>query len=484
MDWAGLFMLALVAVLLIATGLPAFMVLIGVSVVFAVLGVALDVFPAALLQALPNRIVGLLESDLLQALPLFVLMGVLLDRLPIVDILFRSGDRALRHTGAAPQISALGLGALLAPMNGSVGASVATLSRVVRPKLMQRRVATADSLAIVCVASTLGVVVPPSLVLILLGDAMMRAHTEALNKTGASARIINTQDVYIGALVPAALFFVLCLAIAWWRARAGAGARQNAGAPAEVRHSEKTAALLTVGFIVLLLAGVAAGYFYAVEAAAMGAFALFTFGVLSGALSRATVSSLLYDAMAVAGALFALLAAATSFTLVFRAFGSDKLLDIALGNLPLGATGTTIVVLLVLAACAFVLDAFEIIFVVIPILMPPLLAREPDAVWVAVATLLVLQASFLIPPVGYAVMMARAAMRERIAVGPLARALAPFLAAQAAVLALVLVFPGLTHIAGGDKALPSSTLSDEDVHKAIEDSAPPPPQPAKLPGTG
>ena len=498
MEWIGLLMLLLVAVLLIATGLPAFMVLVGVATAFAVLGIIGGAFASQILYALPNRVVGLLETDLLQALPLYVLMGVLLNRLPIADILFRAGDRAFRRTGAAPQISAMGLGALLAPMNGSVGASVSTLSHVVRPRLQARGVAPQQSLATVIVASTLGVVIPPSLVLILLGDAMMRAHTEAASKTGAAVRIINTQDVFRGSLTPALIFFVLCLAISWaiaWSAaRRGDRSAPAATLPARLRLGEWLAAGITVAFILVLLTGVTVGYFYAVEAAAMGAFALFVFGLLSGALKPAMISGMLRDAMAVAGALFALLTAATTFTLVFRAFGTDRLLDRLIADLPGGPTGTAIVVLLVLGLCAFVLDAFELIFVVVPVLMPALLMRVPDAVWVSVATLLVLQASFMIPPFGYAVMMARTMMsrgsgasRQSVPMSLLTRALAPYLAAQLVVLGLVVAVPGIAHFAspaGGNASALTPVRSEEDTRKQFdsimpnsgEDEPPPPPK--------
>src|SRR5438270_11556468 len=206
MESAGLWMLLAVAIVLLATGLPAYAVLMGVSALFAVVGVLAGGIEYPLLTALPGRIIGLLESDILQALPLYVLMGALLNRLPLADILFRAGTRSLARSRAAPLLAALGLGALLAPMSGSVGASVASLARIVQPKLVATGVAPAQSLAVVCVASTLGVVVPPSLVLILLGDAMLRAHSEAINATGIMARAVNTQDIFRGALVPAALF--------------------------------------------------------------------------------------------------------------------------------------------------------------------------------------------------------------------------------------------------------------------------------------
>src|ERR1700732_1636985 len=159
MESAGFWMLALVAIGLVGTGLPAFVGLIGVAVLFSALGITGGFVSYHLLAAVPARITGLLESDILQALPLYVLMGALLTRLPLADIVFRAATQAMSRTRAAPLLAAVGLGAVLAPMSGSVGASVASLSRIVQPKLIARGVKPAQSLAVICVASTLGVVV-------------------------------------------------------------------------------------------------------------------------------------------------------------------------------------------------------------------------------------------------------------------------------------------------------------------------------------
>ena len=466
MATAGFWMLALVATGLVATGLPAFIVLIGVSVLFATLGLALGALPYPLLTALPLRIVGLLETDLLQALPLYVLMGALLNRLPLADMLFRTGNAALARTAAAPLLSAVGLGALIAPMNGSVGASVATLSRVVQPRLFARGVPAPQGLAVVCVASTLGVVVPPSLVLILLGDTMLRAHTEAVNATHALVRVINTQDVVRGALAPAAIFLALAVVLAWRSGRHTARV-----APEPVGWRDRVAALLAVALILGLFAAVIAGYLYAVEAAATGALALFVAGALTRALNADVLAVVLRDTMAVTGALFALFVAATTFTLVFRAFGTDQLLAALVDRIPGGAAGAAVATLVLVALCAFVLDAFEIILVIIPLVMPPLLIRVPDAVWMATLVLLTLQASFLVPPFGYAVMMARTTMVEPPGLRALALALAPFLAAQLLVLTLVVAWPGLTHLAepAGKGEMPHS---DADVQRRLESIMP------------
>src|SRR5260221_1735313 len=259
-------MLLAVAVALLATGLPAYAVLLGVSSIFAAAGLAFGGLDGRVLTALPGRIIALLENDLLQALPLYVFMGALLNRLPLADRLFRCGVALGARSGGAPAMATLGLGALLARMNGSVGASVAMLARTVAPKLAARGVATAESTALVCVASTLGLVIPPSLVLILLGDAMMRAHTEAAHATGSFVRIVNTQDIFHGALLPAALFLVLCLGVAWWTGRRAA-MRQPAEQPAA---GEWLTAIAAAFFFIVLLARATAWNLYAVEADALG----------------------------------------------------------------------------------------------------------------------------------------------------------------------------------------------------------------------
>jgi TRAP-type mannitol/chloroaromatic compound transport system permease large subunit len=464
--FAGLLMFAAVAVLLAATGLPAFMVLVGVAGGASAIGLATGTLSGALLGALPLRITGLLESDLLQALPLYVLMGALLNRLPLADILFRAGT-SLSRSPAAPLLTAVGLGALLAPMNGSVGASAATLARVVLPRLDDGSTAPAPGLAVVCVASTLGVVVPPSLVLILLADAMMRAHTEALNATHRFARVINTQDLFLGALGPAALFLALCLGITWWTGRRG----QPRDASAGPGLAGWLIAGATVAFISGLLAAVVAGVIYPVEAAATGGLVLLVLGFATGTLRREVLRLVLADTMAITGALFALFVAATTFTLVVRGLGTDRLLGHLVAAIPGGDFAATAGVLAVLGLCGIVLDAFEVIFVVIPLLAPPLLVRAPDAVWVSTLMLLALQTSFLIPPFGYAVMTARGAA-PGVALRPLARALLPFVLAQMLVLGLTLAWPGLTHIAAGTPPPAPAKLSDDAVVKQFLDITP------------
>ncbi len=478
MAWAGLGLLALVAAGIVLTGLPAFMILLAAASAGAVLAVASETVPLELVTALPSRLVNLLENDLLQALPLYVLMGVLLDRLPIADALFRTALRVLPKKPAAPLVAGLGLGALLGPMNGSVGASVLSLSRAVNPRLIASGVSAPLRHATICVASTLGVVIPPSLVLILLGDAMLSAHTIAVTTTGRADRVINTQDVFHGALAPAGLFFAASLVAAWWTSR-GAKACAPAGPGEKVTRREIALAIVSVLALVALLGGVAAGLIFAVEGAACGAGVLLLVGLLAGRLRWRVLGPALADVMATTGALFALLIGATSLTLVLRLLGTDRLIGDWMVGLPGGELTVVAIVIAIIGLSAFVLDAFEIIFVVVPIVVPPALIRVADARWVAVLVLLTLQASFLLPPFGYALMMLRGTLQEAIRLGALLRALAPFLVAQWAVLAIVLVAPGLVHL--GEKPedrtrIAPRQLSPQEIDDRLRQMLPPPPE--------
>ena len=466
MGWIGLAMFASALVLIIATGLPVYAVLVGVATVFAAAGVGAGAIDGALLTSLPQRLVGLLEHDLLQALPLYAFIGALLHRLPLAALLHRAGERVFRRSPGAPELAALGVGALLAPMNGSVGASLHTLARSVAPVLAERGTAPAEATATVCVASTLGVVIPPSLVLLLLGDAMLQAHTQALNVSRAAVRIVNTQDVMRAALVPGAIVLVLALAWTAWRTRRGARPATTA-----LRPGEGATAAIAAAVIAALLGSVAVGRLYAVEAAASGAVLLSIYAAARRQLTRSVIGHVLVDTMTLTGLLMALLVAATTFSLVLRAFGSDALIAQGLESLAGRPTVLLAVVLAGLIACSFVLDAFEMVFLVIPLVMPPVLVAVPDPAWVAALALLVLQMGFLLPPFGYAVVMSRSMIARTVSLAALTRALRPYLILQALVVLTVLAWPETTRWmrpATTSTPTPSAADSDRLMREAIE----------------
>ena len=468
MAWFGIALLVMVGVGIIATGLPAAVILMAMASFGACVGVASGVIDGATLGALPSRLINLLESDVLQALPLYVTMGLLLDRLPVADALYRATQAVLPRKPSAPLISGMLLGALLGPMNGSVGASVLALSRVVAPRLAAEGIAAPHRHAIVAVASTLGVLVPPSLVLILLSDAMLSAHTIAVTATGRTDRVVNTQDIFHAALLPGGIFLVLCLALSGLIGRSATGLPERVPLAA----AQGWIAVAALAFLLVLLGGVALGYFYAVEAAAMGAFALLMAGLLSRRLPKKVLGELFGDAIALTGTLFSLLLAATTFTMVLRLLGTADLAGWMVSSIPGGDVVAVALVLGIIAVSAFVLDAFEIIFVIVPIVIPPLLIRVADARWVSVLVLLTLQSSFLLPPFGYALMMVRGVLKEQVDFRDFLRALAPFLAAQWLLLFAVLFFPQLTHpgkAPEADSRLAPAALSDDEFNRRLNE---------------
>lgn len=478
MTSAGIWMLLVLALLVVTTGLPVWALLVGVASAFAAVGVALGAFDAAILSAGGPRLISLLESDLLQAMPLYVLVGVLLQRLPVADALFGTAARVLGRTGAGPSLAALAVGALIAPMNGSVASSSALLSRLVAPRLAG--LAPARGLSLIGAAATVGVVVPPSLVLILLGDAMLRAHTEASNLPGHALqgqRIVNTQDILHAALVPALCILALWALVAWAQGR-----RPDSIATPQPLSMPRHAGLLAVAAalgILCLLASVFTGRMFAVEAAAVGGCVLLAAAVATRAFDASQWSTLLVETLALSGALFALLVGATTFSLVFRLFGTDRWLEQLVLGSPWTPLATAALTLLGVAACAWVLDAFEMIFVVVPIVAPLLIAQLGDAQQVAVLLLLVLQVSFLLPPMGYAVLMARAMSGlPGVNTRPLLAALTPFIAAQLVVATTVFALPAIVHLLDGPAASASNqpTPSEDEIAREMKEMSPPPPE--------
>ena len=466
-------MLALGLVLMVLTGWASYAVLLLMSVVIAAVGVASGGIDAAILQALPSRLVGLLEHDLLQAVALYALVGALLRHSRVAGQVFDGFAAALRRVGipwrACPALAGFGVGMLAAPMNGSVGAGIGMLAHTVTPRWREHGIQGPAATALTAVTATLGVLVPPSLVLLLLGDAMLRAHTEGLTLAGTQGvRVINVQDLIQACTPVAAMLALAWAATAAWRARAAPALGPASAAAHEPPAPQlRLAALLVPAVVGLLLTGVASGHLRAVEAAATAALALLAHCLASGQLPRSRLGQVLDDAMALTGALFALLIAATTLSLVLRAAGCDQAVSQALAHLSGHPQLATLAVLSGLLLMSFILDAFEIVFLVVPIVMPPLLAQVPDAAWVACLTLLVLQAGFLLPPWGYAVVLARA-MSGTDGASPkaLARELLPYLAVLTVVAATVFACPEITRWMRGAPDRVDANVPDD---KAAED---------------
>jgi TRAP-type mannitol/chloroaromatic compound transport system permease large subunit len=363
-------------------------------------------FNTALLGLLSSRLLGLLENDLLQAIPLYVLFGILLQTSGLSQDVLDLFKRLCLKLHLPQQMSVLLFSALAAPMNGSVAANANMLKRLLTDKAVNPQ--NDSSLGLVCAASTVGLVIPPSLVLILMGDVMMRAHTQAFNSgllMSTDQHVMNTADMFNAALAPAVLVFVL-----WLLVTVGLFRNQNNKTIDSLLNNISIAsrlrAWLTVIFICLMLGSVFHGTMYAVEAAASGCLVLFLYVLCRFPAERLQWTAMLDDVFSFSGSLLTLLIAATTFSLVFRLFETDQWISQWIVESPADHFHVALI-LVGVAACAWLMDAFELIFVVIPVVSPGLIILLGSAEQTAVLLLLVIQLSYLVPPFGYAVVIAR-----------------------------------------------------------------------------
>ena len=406
--WLGFGMLLSVCLLTVITRWAIWEILIAVSAFFSIVGVMHGNFNPAILGLLSARLLGLLENDLLQAIPLYVLFGILLQASGLSDDVFHLFKRICIRFHLPEQVSVLLFAALAAPMNGSVAANAGMLKRLLSDKLTSMQ--SSQTLGLICAASTVGLVIPPSLVLILMGDVMMRAHTQAFNSgllMTPDQHVINNADMFKAAFIPALVVFLLWLLVSVWVFRKQP--KHPAKHPSPVAITSHLRAWVTVAFIGLLLASVFNGTLYAVEAAASGCLLLFLYVVWRVPAGQLHWKTMLEDVFSFSGSLLTLLIAATTFSLIFRLFETDQwisqwIVESASDHLHI------LLILMGVAACAWLMDAFELIFVVIPVVSPGLIIHLGSAEQAAVLLLLVIQLSYLVPPFGYAVVIAGQSM--------------------------------------------------------------------------
>jgi tripartite ATP-independent transporter DctM subunit len=442
----GLAMFAAVFVLLML-GFPVGFTLAGTAIFMAALGSFLGVFDFHLLSALPLRVIGIMENDLLQAVPLFLYLGVVLERSTLAADLLEGMSGLFGRRAGGIGIASFVIGALFAPMTGAVGATVLTIGVLALPSMLKagydRRLAS----GIVCSAGTLGTILPPSIILILLGSFMQSATVEAQLARGETVvNPLTIEDIYLGALGPAAL--VLGLGVAYVVVVAYFRPERCPPSPAVLAHPPTLGALmfrlfLPLGLIVALLGAIITGLMYTVEAAASGAIGATFYALARRQLTLRRLTETVQSVMKLTAMVFMLLIGATTFSLVFRGFSGDVYVTHLLSSLPGGTIGPVAVVMAVCFGLGFFLDALEIIFLVVPIAMPPLLFLGADPVWLAVLTAINLQTSFLHPPFGFALFFMRSVAPKSVSTADIYWGAVPFILVQLIVLGLVWFQPAI-----------------------------------------
>jgi tripartite ATP-independent transporter DctM subunit len=402
---AVLMIVAVIAALM--AGYPVALTLAGVSLAFAIFGHAIGVMNVAILGALSQRIFGVMTNGTLLAIPMFIFMGVMLERSRVAEELLETMGRLFGTLRGGLGISVIVVGTLLAAAKGVVGATTVTMGLIVLPTMLRFGYDPRLAAGTVAATATLAQIFPPATVLVLLGDQLGNAYQVAQFSQGiASPRSVNVSDLFAGALLPGLalvalyLIYVVAVAVAWPKAAPAMPLDpKSLGGYALAR---KLAEVLVAPMLLILavLGSILGGIATPTEAASVGAVGAIILAARKAGL-RDVMMPVVEKATQITSMIFLILIGATLFSLVFRALGGDDMVHRALSNLPGGAAGAVLTVMLAMFLLGFVMDAFEIIFVVVPIVAPALLKLPGlDPVWLGVMMAVNLQTSYMHPPLG------------------------------------------------------------------------------------
>ena len=442
--WLALLLFAGVCAALMA-GYPVAFTLAGVSLMFAAIGSLAGVFDPVFLQALPNRLFGIMTNQTLIAVPLFVFMGITLERSQIAEALLESIAALFGGRRGGLGIAVLLVGMLLAASTGIVGATVVTMGLMSLPTMLRNGYDPKIACGSICAAGTLGQIIPPSIVLVLLGDVISNAYQQAQLSQGVfTPRTVSVGDLFAGAVVPGLLLVVayigyLILVVFKDGDRMPATEQVD-----DLDYGLVLKALLPpLLLITAVLGSILGGLATPTEAAAVGAIGALALAAWHGQLDRVCLNSIMRGTVKITSMVFMILVGAAIFSLVFRGFGGDEAVKNALTGLPGGPVATLVVVMAFMFLLGFVLDFIEITFVVVPIVGPVLLTMGFDPVWLGIMIAINLQTSFLTPPFGFALFYLRGVADEAVATADIYRGVIPFIVIQLMMLALLALFPGL-----------------------------------------
>ena len=487
----AMFLATIAAVL---AGYPVAFTLAGVALVFAGAGMALGVFDASMLSALVGRYFGIMTNETLVAVPLFVFMGVMLERSKIAEALLTTMGELFGTLRGGLGYSVVIVGALLAASTGIVGATVVTMGLLSLPAMMRAGYDPRLAAGTICAAGTLGQIIPPSTVLIFIGDILQGANQQAQLELGNLApEPISVGQLFAGAIVPGLVLVGLYLAWVLFKSIVEPGscpplpmtAEQRAGLAGRVLSALAPPLLLVLAVLGSILAGIATP----TESASVGAVGAMALAVVKRQFSLDLLREVMRTTLTITSMIFVILLGASVFSLVFRGLGGENLVHDALSSLPGGPIAAVFAVMLLIFVLGFFLDTFEIIFIVVPIAAPALLKLGVDPVWLGVMVGVNLQASFLTPPFGFALFYLRGVAGRLVRTADIYRGVVPFVVLQIVGITLLWLAPGMAtslperlfareapaagpaDIAGAPAAPTGSPVAD-DFSDLLEDPAP------------
>ena len=447
MEWISLLMFG-VAVLVLLAGFPVAFTLGGTALIFAFTGTMLGIFDAAFLGTMPNRVFGIMSNQTLMAVPLFVFMGVTLERARIADSLLENLSALFGGLRGGLGISVTLVGMLLAASTGIVGATVVTMGLLSLPTMLRRGYSPAVATGTICASGTLGQIIPPSIILVLLGDVLSSAYSQAQLTQGIfSPDTVSVGDLFVGALIPGlglvALYVIYLIGLAIVKPET-MPANPPLGPGEQVSLIQVLLALLPpLTLILAVLGSIMGGLATPTEAAGVGAVGALLLALLKRAFSVDRLVEVMQSTVRVSSMVFVILIGASMFSLVFRGYGGDRLVQDLLLNLPGGVLGAMFTVMLLMFLLGFVLDFIEITFVVVPIVGPILLTMGIDPVWLGVMIAINLQTSFLTPPFGFALFYLRGVAPASVETSAIYRGVMPFVVIQLFALVLLALIPEL-----------------------------------------
>jgi tripartite ATP-independent transporter DctM subunit len=435
---------------LLLVGYPVALTLAGVSLGFAILGAALHVMNLALLGALPARIFGVMGNDVLLAIPLFIFMGVMLERSRIAEDLLETMGRLFGALPGGLGFSVIVVGVLLAAAKGVVGATTVTMGLIVLPTMLRHGYDKALAAGTVAATATLAQIFPPATVLVLLGDQLSNSYQAAQLAQGNFApQTVSVADLFAGAIIPGLvlvlLYLLYLIGIAIFFPKKSPAIAPDPLAPRGFALARRLIAVLVapIALILAVLGSILGGIATPTEAASVGAV-----GAILLAALRSGATGLLMPVMVrttqITSMIFVILIGATLFSLVFRGLGGDVMVERALTNLPGGVAGATLAVMAALFLLGFVMDAFEIIFVVVPIVAPVLLKMPGvDPVWLGIMMAVNLQTSYMHPPLGPTLFYLRGVAPPEVTTRHIYLGIIPYVLIQLVMLVALWFLPAL-----------------------------------------
>ncbi len=436
-EWLAVAMFA-AFILGILTGFPVAWVLGGVAIVFTAIAIIVErdfgIYTGvdwSYASLVADRIWDLMDNWVLVALPMFICMGLLLDRAGIAADLMRDVSRLFGRMRGGLAVTVALIGVVLAASTGIIGASVVLLALLGLPPMLEARYSPSFAAGTVCAVGTLGILIPPSIMLVLMADRLA----------------ISVGDLFLGAVIPGLLLASLYIAflVIWPALRP-----EVAPAPEEAEAVDLSLVLSVFRDIVpaaTLIFAVLGSIFFGIatptEASGVGAFGALLLAAWRRRLDRAVLRDVLRETSLTTGYLFGIFVGASAFALVLRGLGGDELIASALLGLPFGPSGVVLSILLVTFLLGFFLDWIEITFIILPLVAPVADGLGFDLVWFTVLFAVCLQTSFLTPPVGFALFYVKGVAPPEIDVRALYIGILPFVGLQLVGLALIFLWPEL-----------------------------------------